>query len=201
MRGGTQRNVSASPLNPRNTNTPSTPTVTSKPTPSTTRPQVQGKRPGALQRTRNGPTIRAPTASPSHHVNQIAPKSRQLAEPLSVRLVTPIVALTVVRNSAASTTNLKTSRARSKTLRPFANSLTRSAPRRPSIVLPMAMPIEVAIAPLVVTLTRNAPTRMAGHTRGPSTRKAASAIPVGGHTGETLAWTNARVSPNLPAPP
>jgi hypothetical protein len=61
------------------------------------------------------------------------------------------------------------------------------------------MPIEVATEPAVVTFTRNAPTRMAGHARDPSTRNAANAMPVGGHTGEAFAWTNARLSPNLPA--
>src|SRR5438132_3468041 len=79
---------------------------------------------GALHSTRTGPTTSAPTASPSHHVNQIAGYSRQLAFPLSVRLLAPIVAPTVVLKSPASTTNLKTSRERLKTSRPFAKSLT-----------------------------------------------------------------------------
>ena len=69
----------------------------------------------------------------------------------------------------------------------------------PSRVLPIATPIEVATEPAVVTLTRNAPTRMAGHARDPKSRKAANAIPVGGHTAEALALTKARLSPNLPA--
>src|SRR5438093_434427 len=102
---------------------------------------------GALHSTRTGPTTSAPTASPSHHVNQIAGYSRQLAFPLSVRLLAPIVAPTVVLKSPASTTNLKTSRERLKTSRPFAKSLTRSAPSRPSKVLPSAIPSEVAPEP------------------------------------------------------
>ena len=61
------------------------------------------------------------------------------------------------------------------------------------------MPIEVAIEPAVVMFTRNAPTNTAGHTRCPSTRNAANAIPVGGHTAEALALTNARLRPNFPA--
>src|SRR5262245_66671116 len=116
-----------------------------------------------------------------------------------VRLVTPIVALKVVEKSPASTTNLKTSGARSKARRPFANSLTRSAPTRPSRVLHTAKPTEVKTEPAVVTFTRKAATNTAGQTRGPSSRNAARAMPVGGHTGEALAWTTARLRPNLPA--
>src|SRR5262249_37109846 len=74
-----------------------------------------------------------------------------------------------------------------------------SAPSRPSHVLPIAIPSEEAIEPVVVTLTRKAPMKMAGQTRGPSSRKDANAIPVGGHTGDTLAVTTARGRPSLPA--
>jgi len=132
-------------------------------------------------------------------VNQIAGYSRQSAWPPSVRLHAPIVALTAVLKSPASTTNLKTSRARLKTALPFAKSRTSSALRRPSKVLPIAMPIEGAIAPVVVKFTRNAPMKMAGQARDPSSRNDANAIPLGGHTGDTLALTTARVRPNLPA--
>ena len=61
------------------------------------------------------------------------------------------------------------------------------------------MPIEVATEPAVVMFTRKAPTRMAGQARDPSSRNAAKAMPLGGHTGEALALTNARLRPNLPA--
>ena len=61
------------------------------------------------------------------------------------------------------------------------------------------MPIEVATDPVVVTFTRNAPMKMAGQTRGPSNRNEANAIPVGGHTGETVALTMARLRSNFPA--
>src|SRR3989442_1406324 len=43
--------------------------------------------------------------------------------------------------------------------------------------------------------TTNAPAKIAGQTRYPSVRSAASAIPVGGQTGEALAWTNASPFP------
>src|SRR5438128_4688820 len=174
-------------------------TVANRPTPSSCRVRLRGTAIRALHSTRTGPTTRAPTASPSHHVNQIAGYSRQLAFPPSVRLLAPIVALTVVLKSPPSTTNLKTSRERLKTSRPFAKILTRSAPSRPSKVLPSAMPIEVTIDPVVVTFTRKAPAKTAGHTRGPSSRNEANAIPVGGQTGETLSLTTARLRPSLPA--
>ena len=38
---------------------------------------------------------------------------------------------------------------------------------------------------------------MAGQMRGPSRRNEAKAIPVGGHTGETLTLTTARARPNF----
>ena len=79
--------------------------------------------------------------------------------------MTPMVALTVVLTSAASKANLKMSAGRSKARRPLANRFTRTAPRSPSRVFPVAMPIEVAIEPAVVTLTRNAPRKIAGQTR------------------------------------
>jgi hypothetical protein len=67
--------------------------------------------------------------------------------------------------SAASAANVKMSRARSKTFRPFANRVTSQAPRSPSSVLPPAIPSEVQTDPAVVTFTRNAPANRAGQTR------------------------------------
>jgi hypothetical protein len=49
------------------------------------------------------------------------------------------------------------------------------------------MPAEVNAVPAVVRFTRKAPARIAGQTRRPSSRKALSAMPVGGHTGVALA--------------
>ncbi len=54
-------------------------------------------------------------------------------------------------------------------------------------MLPAAMASEAGTEAAVVTLTRNAATKMAGHAPGPSTRNAASAMPAGGHTGLALA--------------
>jgi len=66
-------------------------------------------------------------------------------------------------------------------------------------MLPTPRPSEVATEPAVVRLTRKAPARIAGHTRRPSTKNAAMAIPVGGQTAVALTWTNARRRPALPA--
>jgi hypothetical protein len=102
------------------------------------------------------------------------------------RLATPIVALATAPGTTA-TVNMKMSRVRSKAYRPWAKRLTSQVLKSPSSVLPAAMPIEVATDPAVVTLTRNAPRATAGHTRVPNRRKAASAIPLGGHTAVALA--------------
>ena len=123
----------------------------------------------------------------------------QRAYPLAASVVTPTVALTVVLMMAATSANLNTSGARSMALRPPAKRLTRYAPTMPSRVLPMPRPIEVRTVPAVVTLTRNAPMRIAGHTRMPKIRNAAMAMPVGGQTAVALACTNASRRPSLPA--
>ena len=66
-------------------------------------------------------------------------------------------------------------------------------------MLPPAIPSDVQTDPAVVTFTRNAPRNSAGQTRYPSSSAAARAMPVGGHTGEALAWTKASASPSFPA--
>ena len=73
MSGGTQRKVRASPLVPLNTRTPSAIMAARRPAASSMRVRVQCTVLGALQRITIGPTTRAPTASPSHHVNQMGP--------------------------------------------------------------------------------------------------------------------------------
>ena len=150
-------------------------------------------------RTSNGATISAPAASPSHHVNQMLPNELHAASPVTASIVTPIVALVAVLSRPASTTKRRKLRARSKACAPPAYRSTNSAPITASSVLPAAMPIELTIAPAMPMLTRNAPTKIAGQTRTPRSSTAASAIPVGGHTGEALAWTKAKCSPSLPA--
>src|SRR5688572_28950730 len=59
---------------------------------------------------------------------------------------------------------------------------------------------DVNAEPAVVTFTRKAPAKMAGHTRVPKSRKAPSAMPVGGQTAEALLLSVANARPSLPAP-
>src|SRR5439155_1497136 len=60
----------------------------------------------------------------------------------------------------------------------------RYAPNTASAVLPAAMPVAAVSGTAVAALARSAPKKTAGQYRGPSTRSAASARPVGGQTGE-----------------
>src|SRR5437868_9938033 len=64
-----------------------------------------------------------------------------------------------------------------------------------SRVFPMAIAADVAIEPAVVALIRNAASKIAGQTRYPNKRTAASAMPVGGHIGEALGLTDASDKP------
>src|SRR5690349_376204 len=132
--------------------------------------------------------MRAPTASPNHQVNQIAPGLAAPVKPPNDRLATPIDALTLVLATPARSTNLKMFRGWSNARGPSANLLTKKAPDKASNVLPSAMPSE-AVTELggVVIFTRNAPRKMTGQKRYPNNRRPASAIPVGGHTAVALA--------------
>src|SRR5262249_4202192 len=141
----------------------------------------------------------APAMSPSHHVSQISPNRAQLACPASARLATPTVALTAVATPPASAANTKKLRARANTSRPPAQRFTSQTPTSASKVLPAAMPRDEATDPAAVTFTRNAPTKIAGHIAHPDRRRAASAMPVGGHPAVALACTNASETPSLPA--
>src|SRR6266508_5211547 len=152
-----------------------------------------------LHNTRSGVSRIEPMASPSHHVNQAEAKSLDWMKLPMDRLVTPIVALTTVLSVAARRANFKISWARSKALRPLANRLRKRAPTNPSSVLPVAMPSDVATEPAVVTFAKKAPRKIAGQTREPSNTKAASAMPVPGHTELALGYTNASFSPSLAA--
>ncbi len=52
--------------------------------------------------------------------------------------------------------------------------------------------------PAVVTLTRNAPAKIAGQMENPRSRKSATAIPAGAHTGDALTFTEAKPRLILP---
>src|SRR4029077_8842847 len=149
---------------------------------------------GAIaQRITTGAKMRLPVASPNHHVTHTAPYLAQSAKPASTRLVTPIVGLMTGLVTAAKP-NLKTFCEWSNTRIPPAKRFTSHAPQIASRVFPAPMATEVGMLPVVLILTRNAPTKMAGHVRWPSTSNAPTAIPAGGHTGEALACRNANFS-------
>src|SRR5438309_7690867 len=150
-------------------------------------------------RSRNGVKMSAPAASPSHQVRQISPYWLHEANPPSVRLVTPNVAATAVLITPAKNANRRTSLVQSNARRPLAYRMTRKEATTASRVLPVAMPIEDRTDPAVVRLTRKAPAKIGGQKRRPSATSVAIAIPVGGHTGVALGWTEARRRLNFPA--
>src|SRR5262249_56342239 len=130
-----------------------------------------------------------------HHVVQASPKSRHGRKPPSASDVTPIVALSIVHNRPANAANVNTSRGRSKNRWLEAKRRTSHAPATASSVLPVAIPNDVARLPAVDAFAANAPSQIPSHARGPNKSSAASAMPVGGHTGDALACTNARLRP------
>jgi hypothetical protein len=93
---------------------------------------------------------------------------------------------------AAKSTNLKVSEVRSKTSKPRANRRTRYAVIRASAVLPMPIPKDVATDPKVATLTKKALRKIAGQSKDPKSRQAASAIPDGAQIAVALGWTVAK---------
>src|SRR6266436_2389447 len=87
--------------------------------------RIQSSRGFSLHSSTKGVTTTAPTASPSHQVDQIGPYIVHSANPHRARLVTPIVALTAVLTIPARKPNLKTSCALSKECGPPAKRVTR----------------------------------------------------------------------------
>lgn len=58
---------------------------------------------------------------------------------------------------------------------------------------------DVHTHPVVVTLTRKAPAKMAGQVENPKSSSNAMAIPAGAQTGDALTCTEAKPSPIFPA--
>ncbi len=77
------------------------------------------------QSKKHGVTRIAPVMSPSHQVNQIVSGGFPWLKPVSISVAAPILAAMFVANTHARNKNLKMSSARSNTLRPFANVVTR----------------------------------------------------------------------------
>src|SRR5437899_2924446 len=96
-------------------------------------------------------------------------------------------------------TNRKIFRARSKALAPLAKRLIVQAANNACSVLPAAIPSVVATVPWIVMFTRKAPRKTPGQSFQPHRRNAASAMPLGGQTADTLACRYAHDKPSLPA--
>lgn len=140
----------------------------------------------------------APPRSPRNQVSQTTSIREDSARPPAQRLNKPTLALIAVAGTMRAAKRM-TPCGRSNEALPAANRFTSSAPITASRVFPIAIPAEVATAPVVVRFTRNAPSAMAGQIRRPKRRAAATAIPLGTQNGLALALTEARARPSLPA--
>ena len=118
--------------------------------------------------------------------------------PARQRLVAPMVALTIVLRRAPPTMSARASRNRSRVVRK-PRRWSSHAPTTASNVFPTAIPPAVQSGWSRVALARKAPRVMPGQARGPSTRSAASAMPVGGQTTVTCLATKANLNPSFAA--
>ncbi len=73
----------------------------------------------------------------------------------------------------------------------------RAPPVKASSVLPNAMTTDVVRVPAVVALAAKAPMKIAGQRRGPPSRTAASAMPLGGQIGLALGLAGAVAATRL----
>src|SRR6266511_3766809 len=138
----------------------------------------------------------APARSPSHQVSQIEPKFGRSAQPASVRLPTPIVALNAVGKKLMNEKRA-TPAGFVKVSRPPDQRLTSQAPVSPSSMLPAPIAADVASEPAVVALAAKAAIRIAGAIRYPRSSTAANASPVAGQIGVALGLIEASAKPAL----
>ena len=117
----------------------------------------------------------------------------QSAAPVSARLPTPIVALSIVPGRSATSANFATPPGVSNARRPLAHRLRRLALISASSVLPSATVedvssrlVEVKSVISLIALAANAPSRIAGQTRSPNTSMQPIAKPVAGQIGVAL---------------
>src|SRR6266487_3500755 len=130
-------------------------------------------------------------ASPVHQTAQVDQKfvARTDAESTSTEL--PMVALIIMPPRAAA---IIASASRSRSSSRWKSTRRKSsAAANGARVLPAAMSAAPTGDGPIGRLTANAPKAMAGQTRGPMTRKATRAIPLGGQTGVTCPWTTAKL--------
>ena len=68
-----------------------------------------------------------------------------------------------------------------------------------SSMLPAAIAAATSSPAPLVAFEMKAPTRTAGQSRRPKIKSAASAMPLGAHTGVTTPWATERFNPNFAA--
>src|SRR5512140_2854558 len=125
-----------------------------------------------------------PMPSPSHHISHAETALDQALTWLSDKAVVPTDALIAVPPSAPTMTSARTCRRRvSDGWNPRTFDNTQALATGPA-VWPAAMPMAAKWGIGLKKLATNAPAATAGHTRYPSRRIAASAMPAGGQTGE-----------------
>jgi hypothetical protein len=134
--------------------------------------------------------------SPSHQMPQCCANADRLIAPATSDVKVPTVALTSVLTTAAPTTSAITSRTRSSAVR-NPNRRRSHHPRSASAVFPTAIATAAPAGIDVVRFAISAPANTATHISGPNSRSAASAIPVGGHTGVALPCATDSESPTL----
>ncbi len=130
-------------------------------------------------------------------MTQIGTKFAQAANPATLSVTTPTVALMMVAGPTLMSANFATRAGRRNVSRPPDQRSIKKPPVTASRVLPTAMMAAVSSVPAVVALAAKAPIRIAGQTRKPPSRTAASAKPVGGQIGLALGLMEASRKPNL----
>jgi hypothetical protein len=112
-----------------------------------------------------------------------AGECRGVGETASTKPPTPMVALIIVPGRRVRQANKTTWDESSNRSVDVLNRFSSAAVISASSVLPPAIREDVNSEPKVVTLARNAPAAIAGHSPFPHNRRVASASPLGGHTG------------------
>jgi hypothetical protein len=124
-------------------------------------------------------------ASPAHHTVHATGKRWLGIAPDATRVREPMSALIVMLNNAPRNTMAAASRTRSIS-RWNPTRIRSTAARSGATVFPAAVARAASTFVLIGRFTRSAATATPGHTDRPSRRKAATAIPVGGHRGVTF---------------
>ncbi len=122
-----------------------------------------------------------PATSPCHQVHQFHSRSGEDSACTKVSGAAATVAAIAALNAAIAT-NSTTSSPRWKLRCTPMNARTSAAPASASSVLPVPIRTAVSSEELTVALTSVAPSQIPGQFRFPSSRRAARAMPDGGHT-------------------